>query len=80
MMDRVLEARTHGFTECDEPVVQMASRVVSSVVEQTCDVLDTMREHVTECNGTRTMVPILDLLDNAEMVFEEAANTWRAVL
>ena len=61
-----------------DPAVQMTSRMVLSVAEQACDVLDTMRMHVAERKDTRTMVQTLDLLDDAEMVFEKMANTCRA--
>ena len=61
-----------------DPAVQMTSRVVFSVVEQACDVLDTIRMHVAESKDIRTMVQTLDLLDDAEMVFEKVANTCRA--
>ena len=56
----------------------MASRVVLSVVEQVCNVLDTMRMYAAQCEDTRTMVHILDPLDDAEMAFEKASNMWKA--
>ena len=55
----------------------MVSKVALSVVERACDVLNTMRMHAAECKDTRTMVQILDQLDDAAMAFEKAANTWR---
>ena len=60
-----------------DPAIQMASRVVSSVVEQACDVLDSMRMHVIECKDTCAMVQIHDLLDDAEMDFKNAISMWR---
>ena len=38
--------------------------------------LNTMRMHAAECKDTRSVVQIFDLLDNAEMVFGKATNTW----
>ena len=58
-------------------MVLKVSKVVLSVVEQARDVLNRMRMHAAECKDTHTMVQILDLLDDAEMAFEKAANTWR---
>ena len=55
----------------------MASRVVSSVLEQACDLLDTIRTRVAECKDICAMVQILDLLDDAEMDFENATSMWR---
>ena len=78
VMDRIMEARTHGDLSERDPAVLMVSKVVLSVVEQACEVLNTTRMHATECKDTRTMVRIFDLLDDAEMVFEKMANTWRA--
>ena len=74
VVDLIVEARAHGGLSVRDPVVHMASRVVLSVVVQARDVLDTMGKHVAECKNTRTMVQILDLLDDAEMAFEKAAN------
>ena len=48
----------------------MASRVVLSVVEEACNVLDTLQMDVAECKNTRTTVQILDLLNGAKMAFE----------
>ena len=76
VMDRIVEARTDCGLSVRDPAVQMASRVFFSVVEQACDVLDMMRMHVAECKDTRSVVQILDLLDDAEMAFVKAANTW----
>ena len=74
VVDLIVEASTHGELSVRDPEVHMASRVVLSVVVQASDVLDTMRMHVAECKNIRTMVQILDLLDDAEMIFEKAAN------
>ena len=73
--DRVLEARTHGGLNARDSAVQTVSRVFFSVI---CDVVDTMRTHAVQCEDNRTVVHILELLDEAEMAFEEASNTWRA--
>ena len=78
VMDRVVEVEPRGELNMRDPAVQMASRVVLSVVEQACEVLDSMRMHAAECKDTSTMAQILDLLDDAEMAFEKVANTWRA--
>ena len=76
-IERVVEDRTHDGPSARDPAVQMASRMILYVVEQACDVLDTMRMHAAQCKDTRTLVQILDLLDNAEMT-EKATNMWRA--
>ena len=73
-MGRVVKARTHDGLSVRDPAVLKVSKVVLSVVEQACDVLDTIRMHAAECKDTRTMVRILDLLDDSEMAFEKAAN------
>ena len=39
--------------------------------------LDMMRMDAVECKDIRIMVQILDLLDDAQIAFEKAANTWR---
>ena len=40
-------------------------------MEQACDLLDTMQTHAAQCEDSRTLVHILDLLDDAEMAFEK---------
>ena len=68
-IDCALEDRTHCGLSARDHAVQTASRVVLSIVEQACDLLDTMRTHAAQCEDSRTLVHILDLLDDAEMAF-----------
>ena len=51
-MDRVVETITYSEQSVRDSAVLMASWVVLSVVEQACDVMDTMRMHVAECKTT----------------------------
>ena len=44
-IDHAVEDRTHGGLSTRDHAVQTASRVVLSVVEQDCELLDTMRKH-----------------------------------
>ena len=77
-IDHAVKDGTHGGLSARDHAVQTTSRVVLSVVEQACDLLNTMRTHAAQCEDSRTLVHNLDLLDDAEMAFEKAANTWRA--
>ena len=74
-IDHAVDDRTHGGLSARGHAVQKASRVVLSVVEQACDLLDTMRTHAAQCEDSRTRVHILDLSEDAEMAFEKAATT-----
>ena len=48
-IDLAVEDRMHGGLSPRDHAVQTASRVVLSVVEQACDLLDTMRTHAAQC-------------------------------
>ena len=66
----VVDGRTHVRLSARDSAVQMALRVVSSVEEHAFDILDAMRMCVAGCKHTRTIVQILDIINDAEMAFE----------
>ena len=69
--DHDVEDRTHDGLSARDHAVQTSSRVVLSVVKQACYLLDTMRTHASQCEDRRTLVHILDILDDTEMSFEK---------